>query len=285
MEAMAEPYETEFRRLLDLGAGACDVHGAKKEVGFARRTRAKEAFARRELARVRQHAQRSCRLLEEFAAPARRILEVGCSTGGLSVALAQSSVLAAHGVVGVDPDALSLQAAEVRARGHGLGGDRIAFLQNHPGHPLPLASEAYDLVLCVSVLEFVPTADERKRLIDEMKRVLKPGGYLFLSTPNPLRLRDLHAERWLGDFIRRDGYPWATPPWVLRAMVSDLRRVPIDRWVIGSAFERLGVPIRSVPGPVARAIVEMHRWQKLLIRKPPVRRSDRSPLTGPKPVA
>jgi SAM-dependent methyltransferase len=281
---MAEPYATEFRRLLHLGAGACDVHGAKKEVGFARRTRAKEAFVARELARVAHHEQSSCRLLETFAAPARRILEVGCSTGGLSVALAQSSVLAPHEVVGVDPDALSLRAAEVRARGHGFGGDRIAFLQNRPGHSLPFAAGLYDLVLCVSVLEFVPTAEERKRLVDEMKRVLKPGGYLFLSTPNPLRFRDLHAKRWLGDVIRRDGYPWATPPWVLRAMVSDFPRVPIDGWVIGRALERLGLPIKGVPGPVARAVVGMHRWQKLLVTKPAVSGSGPR-LTGRMPAA
>jgi SAM-dependent methyltransferase len=283
MDAMVEPYATEFRRLLQLGAGACDMHGAKRAVGFARRTRATEAFVARELARVQRHEEHSCRLLEQFVAPARRILEVGCSTGGLSIALARSSVLAAHEVVGLDPDALSLRAAEVRARGHGFGSDRVAFLQNRPGHPLPVADGHYDLVLCVSVLEFVPTTDERKQLIEEMKRALKPGGYLFLSTPNPVRLRDLHAKRWLGDVIRRDGYPWATPPWVLHAMVSDFLRVPIERWVIRRAFERLGLPIRSVPRPVARAVVEMHRWQKLLVRKPPD--SYRSRLTARKSAA
>jgi 2-polyprenyl-3-methyl-5-hydroxy-6-metoxy-1,4-benzoquinol methylase len=284
MHAMAEPHATEFRRLLYLGAGACDVHGAKRQVGFARRTKAKEAFVARELARVERHREHSCRLLEEFVAtPARHILEVGCSTGGLAVALAQSSILAPDKVVGLDPDALSLRAAEVRARGHGLGTDRVAFLQNRPGHPLPVA-EGYDLVLCVSVLEFVPTADERKRLIYEMKRLLKPGGYLFLSTPNPFRLRDLHAGRWLGDVVRRDGYPWATPPWVLRSMVSDFSRVPTDRWVSRRALERLGLRITSVPRPIARAVVAMHRWQKLLVRKPPDSGSDRARLTGRTPA-
>jgi SAM-dependent methyltransferase len=268
MGAMAEPYASEFLRLLRLGAGACDMHGAKREVGFARRTPAEGAFLARELARVEQHSDRSCRLLEAFVGPAPRILEVGCSTGGLSVAVARSRVLAPKEVIGVDPDALSLRAAEVRARGYGLGADRVAFVQNHPGHPLPFAAGVYDLVLCVSVLEFVPSAKERKRLIDEMKRVLKPGGYLFLSTPNPIRLRDLHAKRWLGDFLRRDGHPWATPPWLLRAMVADFPRVPIDAWVVRQAFLRRGIPTGRVLPPVARAVVSMHKWQKLLVRKP-----------------
>jgi SAM-dependent methyltransferase len=244
------------------------MHGAKRQVGFAKRTRAEGAFLARELARVEQHADRSCRLLEAFVGPTPRILEVGCSTGGLSVALARSRVLAPQEVIGVDPDALSLRAAEVRARGHGLGADRVTFVQNRPGRPLAFAAGAYDLVLCVSVLEFVPSAEERKRLVGEMKRVLKPGGYLFLSTPNPLRLRDLHAKRWLGDFIRRDGHPWATPPWRLRAMVADFPRVAIDPWVVRQALVRMGIPIRRVPLPVARAVVSVHKWQKLLVRKP-----------------
>ena len=266
--AMDEPYASEFIHLLRLGAGACDVHGARKPVGFAQRTEGKGAFLAREWARVEQHSDRLCHLLEAFVGAAPRILEVGCSTGGLCVALARSPVLAPEEVIGVDPDPLSLRAAEVRARGHRFGPDRISFAQNHPGHPLPFSAEGHDLVLCVSVLEFIPSAEERKRLIDEMKRVLKPGGYLFVSTPNPIRPRDLHAKRWCGDFIKRDGHPWATPPWALRAMVADFRRVPIDRWLVRRALFRLGLPIRRVPPLLARAVVGMHKWQKLLVRKP-----------------
>lgn len=48
------------------------------------------------------------------------------------------------------------------------------------GDEIPIKSEAFEVVLCSQVLEYV--ADPR-RLIAEVHRVLKPGGVLLLSVP------------------------------------------------------------------------------------------------------
>jgi len=271
MVSMVEPYASEFRRLVRLGAGARDIHGAGRDVGFARRTSASDAFVAREVARVETHRRSLCGLLEAFAGRAERVLDVGCSTGGSTVAMALSPVLAPVVVVGVDPDPLSLRAAEVRARGFGLDPKRVAFLRNVPGDRLPFPGDLFDLVVCVSVLEFLPTAEDRRKLVDEMKRVARPGGYVFLATPNPLRLRDVHARRWLGDVVRREGYPWATPPWAMRALVADCERVPIETWIASRALERAGLPSPAMPRRIAGAIAWMNAWQKLLVRKPAAR--------------
>jgi SAM-dependent methyltransferase len=264
MLRMTAPYAAEFRRLVRLGAGARDIHGTA-EVGFARRTAASDAFVAREEARVETHRRGSCALLEAFAGPAARVLDVGCSTGGSTVAFALSPVLAPELIIGVDPDALSLRAAEVRARGYGLDRRRIVFVRNEPGAPLPFASESFDLVVGVSVLEFVPTPADRRHLIDEMKRLVRPGGHVFVATPNPLRLRDLHAKRWLGDVLRRDGYPWASPPWTMQQMLDDFDRVDTDRWTLGRA---LALPERFLPPPIPGVLRWAHPWQKFLVRKP-----------------
>ena len=89
-----------------------------------------------------------------------------------------------------------------------------------------------------------------------------------MSTPNPLRLRDVHAKRLFGDFVRRAGYPWATPPWQLRAMVSDCEGVAIETWMLVRALELAGVPPPLIPAPLARAIMWTRPWQKILVRKP-----------------
>jgi SAM-dependent methyltransferase len=47
-------------------------------------------------------------------------------------------------------------------------------------HGLPLANHCADLVVCVSVLEYV---HDPARVVAELTRVLKPGGVLYLSTP------------------------------------------------------------------------------------------------------
>jgi SAM-dependent methyltransferase len=177
-------------------------------------------------------------------------------------------VLAPDLVVGVDPESLSLCAAEVRARGYGLKGRRVKFRQCGPGRPLPFPTDSFDLVTCVSVLEFVPTTRLRNDLVNEMKRVARPGGHVFLSTPSPLRLREMHSKRWLGNLVRRDGYPWATVPWRLCAMFSDYDRLPIGNWMIDRALTRAGLPSRRLPPSVAEILAWTSAWQKLLARKP-----------------
>lgn len=45
---------------------------------------------------------------------------------------------------------------------------------------LEFDDESFDLILCASMLEHVP---DFWRAVDEMKRVLRPGGWLVVSTP------------------------------------------------------------------------------------------------------
>ena len=268
MVEMSEPHASEFRRLVREGAGARDIHGPVPETGFAERTLASDAFVAREVARVDAHAASSCALLETFTGRAPRILDVGCSTGGSAVAMALSPILEAEVVVGVDPEPLSLKAARVRARGYGLDAPRVSFRGCRAGSPLPFADDSFDLVVSVSVLEFVPTARQRRELVAEMKRVARPGGHVFLATPSPWRLRDLHSRRWLGDFIRREGYPWATPPWEIGRLLADFDPVCVQSWVGARALERAGLRAQRVPRSLAEAVGHASAWQRLLARKP-----------------
>jgi SAM-dependent methyltransferase len=57
---------------------------------------------------------------------------------------------------------------------------------------LPFAGEQFDLVFCTQVLEYVPNPQE---VIAEMRRVLKPGGFLLLSAPAVFP-RDSDVEYW-----------------------------------------------------------------------------------------
>ncbi len=57
---------------------------------------------------------------------------------------------------------------------------------------LPLATGEFDVVLCTQVLEYVPSP---QKAVDEMRRVLRPGGYLFLSVPAVFP-RDSDPEYW-----------------------------------------------------------------------------------------
>jgi len=52
-----------------------------------------------------------------------------------------------------------------------------------PNTPLPYKEGMFDLVNCMEVIEHIPVA-EGWRVINELRRVLRPGGVLLISTPN-----------------------------------------------------------------------------------------------------
>ena len=60
------------------------------------------------------------------------------------------------------------------------------------GEQIPLASAQFDLVICTQVLEYIP---EPGAVIEEIHRVLKPGGCLWLSVPAVFP-RDSDHECW-----------------------------------------------------------------------------------------
>jgi SAM-dependent methyltransferase len=97
------------------------------------------------------------------------VLDLGCGSGRAS------RVLAANGkrVTGVD---ISLAALE-RAKG-GLPGVTLVACALDQG--LPFVDGSFDALLCCEVIEHLVDVG---RALEEMNRVLRPGGLLFLSTP------------------------------------------------------------------------------------------------------
>ena len=80
------------------------------------------------------------------------------------------------------------------------------------GIDLPFAPEAFDIVICNHVIEHV---DRPAALLGEIQRVLRPGGVLYLATPNrrwPLEFHTgwfvLHwlPRSWFNAVLRRRGY-------------------------------------------------------------------------------
>lgn len=103
--------------------------------------------------------------------PAATVLDVGCGDG--SAAATAARVLNGHRIVGVDWSQDALRRAAPRlsqvVRGELTGGG------------LPFASGSADAVLFSEVVEHLVDPDSA---LDELHRVLRPGGHLMLSTPN-----------------------------------------------------------------------------------------------------
>ncbi|WP_458243585.1 class I SAM-dependent methyltransferase [Streptomyces sp. MAI_2237] len=116
---------------------------------------------------------RQARMLAAALGTARgqTVLDVGCGDG--SAAATARPLLPGHRIVGVDWSQDALKRARTRlsyaVRGELTGGG------------LPFGAASADAVLFSEVIEHLVDPDAA---LDEIRRVLRPGGHLMLSTPN-----------------------------------------------------------------------------------------------------
>ena len=104
--------------------------------------------------------------------PGSHVLDAGCGTGRLA------HLLAGHRVTQADL---------------ALGMCRVASANNQPTvnatlQSLPFAGGTFDAVVCSLVLQWLP---DWKHALQELRRVVRPGGLLAVSTFGPATLREL----------------------------------------------------------------------------------------------
>jgi 2-polyprenyl-6-hydroxyphenyl methylase/3-demethylubiquinone-9 3-methyltransferase len=109
------------------------------------------------------------------------VLDLGCGGGFMSEALAARGAK----VIGVDVSAGAIGIAKRHAASSGLP---IRYLVAS-GEDLPLPDASVDCVVCVDVLEHVRSLDQ---VLDEISRVLRPGGVFLFDTIN---------RTWLARFV------------------------------------------------------------------------------------
>jgi len=107
------------------------------------------------------------------AQPGDRIVDLGCGTGD---ALAMIAGRLAADLVGIDSSAGTLHAA-APTLAELPGGARL-LVQADLSASIPLADASVDRALCHNVLEFLA---DPGAFVEEVHRVLKPGGRLVLS--------------------------------------------------------------------------------------------------------
>ena len=104
--------------------------------------------------------------------PGRRVLDLGCRTGAVT-----RHFLEGNEVVGVDVDRDALERAAE------LG---IEPVWADVEQALPFPDDSFDAVVAGELLEHVRFADE---LVNEVRRLLRPGGVFVGSVPNGYRLK------------------------------------------------------------------------------------------------
>jgi SAM-dependent methyltransferase len=120
--------------------------------------------------RARRQARMLAEVLRRSAGPAL-IVDVGCGDGSALAVAARHNP--GHRFAGIDWSGDALR------RAHGLGLTVLRADVTTPG--LPVADGAADVVIMSELIEHLVDPD---RAVAEVRRVLRPGGSLLLSTPN-----------------------------------------------------------------------------------------------------
>jgi SAM-dependent methyltransferase len=203
------------------------------------------------------------------------VLDIGCGDAGVPIAFAEAGARAA----GVEVDLRALGRGRVRAEEHGVDVTLLA----SAAEALPFPEASFDLVILDNVLEHVR---DRPGTLAEIRRVLRPGGFLYLVTPKPLALYSLwndphydlaglvlmprRMQVWYFERVRGGGegtYDVGIIPtrWRIRRLLREagfaLEVSPRELWV-HYLKRRIGDPEQVRPGPkrTLSRLLAGHRW-------------------------
>jgi ubiquinone/menaquinone biosynthesis C-methylase UbiE len=184
------------------------------------------------------HARRARRAIARRLATCRAVLDVGCGAGGLAGALVELGV---PEVWGLDPSPYLLREAARRY-------PRVNLVQGLV-ESMTFPSGRFDGAGACFVFHELPppVADQA---IDQLHRILGPGGKLVLVEPSPLQFR----PRQIGRFVRESGllglYFWFLALTIYEPFAAAWHRRDVSRWLDAHGFDVTedspGVPLRLV---------------------------------------
>lgn len=147
--------------------------------------------------------------MTRYLVQGRKVLVLGAGQGALEQRLIEAGVPVAD-----------IKSADIAPRHHKVAG--IECQQADLNVAIPFADKSVQMVYAVEVIEHLHNP---KRLLEEAYRVLVPGGYLTISTPNPQSL----AQRLRFLFTGNLGW-WSEDDYLGSGHIH-----PIFHWL----FERL----------------------------------------------
>ena len=141
-----------------------------------------QSYAKQHWNMAENFGQDYARKLADRGFESGKIIDVGCGFGATNLVLAERFVNCE--VVGIDLSDPLLQLAQEAAQTADLG-ERVRF-EKADVQDIPFADNTFDVALNVNMVHLV---DEPVNMLNEIERILVPGGHLFIA--------DLRRS-WLG---------------------------------------------------------------------------------------
>lgn len=137
-----------------------------------------------------------------------RILEVACGRGGFVRQMARSGAR----VTGCDFSSSAVRVASTKL--FSTDGQPLAALVQGDAQSLPFAENSFDVVVSCETIEHLPQV---QAALSDLYRVTRPGGRLFLTTPNHFNfmgLYEIYAK--YRHPTRQDDQPFDRRQWFLQ---------------------------------------------------------------------
>lgn len=189
---------------------ACDVYRA-----FIKKTQSRywrynlwdpvweDSYVERLLVQGHDHADTAKRIFDICGGfEGKKILEAGCGFGKTASEMARRG----GNVTGIDINGDVLNIAKMVAVSLGLSPrDDISF-QHGALESIPYPSDHFDIIWSENTIEHV---DNIRQSINELYRVLKPGGLIIIRCPNYLGIsREPHFKTYWPPYLPRAAYRW-----------------------------------------------------------------------------
>lgn len=167
------------------------------------------------------------------------VLDVATGTGRLPLALLEQANFQGR-IIALD---LSRRMLRVAAEKLAPYGDRVALL-HQSAERLPFPADTFDLVTCLEALEFTP---DPRAVLDELVRVLRPGGLLVITNRQGTPARLMPGKTWSHDTLAR----------MLRDDLG-LAHVDVQPWQVDY---RLAFALKPGTSPVTGPVPLGEVWQ------------------------
>ncbi|HHW98780.1 MAG TPA: class I SAM-dependent methyltransferase [Firmicutes bacterium] len=132
-------------------------------------------------------------LVERFGAPGNCLLDLGCGTGTLTIALQQKG----YEPVGVDLSTEMLAIAANKGLAVGLGIDNWLAMDMRSLH---LPPDTFDIAICAcDGFNYLRSDQELEAVFEQLKRILRPSGLLLFDVHTEYKMRHVLTS---GPFVQ-----------------------------------------------------------------------------------
>jgi SAM-dependent methyltransferase len=212
----------------------------------------------------------------------RRVFNAGAGEGGYSPLL-----LALPGVESVVESDFGWRSEQPRK----IDPRQVFFCASLTSIPLP--DESVNLILCTEVLEHI---HEHEQALDEITRVVVPGGWLLITVPtppaidDPAHVREGYLPGELTSLLTRRGFEvvdsrfcmyfffrfvlrnWARLPWCPKGLILGLATLdslvpigpPMDLMILAQMAIEKTAPVYSVAGTVEEGALQINHGRRFL---------------------